>query len=241
MLKRSPSLTEQTKQHIKERILNGDFSDGRIPAETELAQVLGVSRTTVRDALSKLENEGFIIRKQGVGTFINQPGLQVKTRLDEIWSYEAALRAHGYTPAVRVLNIHSEHADATATHALNIPAAADVLVIEKLFYEDATPAILTRNVIPVDLFHCQPDAQLAQHPIYDLLEHCCQRRLSYYLSEIVPVTAENGIAARLEIEPATTLLLFDEIGYDVNNQPILWARSWFRDDRIRFRIIRRRA
>jgi DNA-binding GntR family transcriptional regulator len=55
------------------------------------------------------------------------------------------------------------------------------------------------------------------------------------------VTAENGIAARLEIEPATTLLLFDEIGYDVNNQPILWARSWFRDDRIRFRIIRRRA
>ena len=71
MIARSPSLTDQVKAHIKERIVRGEFEAGRIPPETELASELGVSRTTVRDALSRLENEGSIYRKQGAGTFVN--------------------------------------------------------------------------------------------------------------------------------------------------------------------------
>ena len=83
MLKRPPSLTEQVKARLKQSILNEEFVDGRIPSETELAQDLGVSRTTIRDALSRLELEGAVYRKQGAGTFVNPAGLQIKTRLEE--------------------------------------------------------------------------------------------------------------------------------------------------------------
>ncbi|MCB0175689.1 MAG: winged helix-turn-helix transcriptional regulator, partial [Anaerolineae bacterium] len=76
MLKRAPSLTELAKSQIKERILNEEFAEGRIPSEMELASELGVSRTTIRDALSRLELEGTIYRKQGAGTFVNEAGLQ---------------------------------------------------------------------------------------------------------------------------------------------------------------------
>ncbi len=72
MLRRAPSLTDQVKNHIKEMIVQGDFADGRIPPEMELAEALGVSRTTVRDALSRLEMEGTISRRQGAGTFVNE-------------------------------------------------------------------------------------------------------------------------------------------------------------------------
>ena len=51
MITRNPSLTDQVKTNIKERIVNDEFDDGRIPPETELATDLGVSRTTVRDHL----------------------------------------------------------------------------------------------------------------------------------------------------------------------------------------------
>lgn len=84
MLKRAPSLTDQVKAHIKQQILSDEFEDGRIPAETDLANQLGVSRTTIRDALSRLEIEGAIFRKQGVGTFVNKAGLRIKMRLEEI-------------------------------------------------------------------------------------------------------------------------------------------------------------
>src|SRR5690606_22372667 len=105
MLERKPSLTEQAKAYIKQRIVNEDFEDGRIPSEAELATELGVSRTTIRDALSRLENEGTVYRRQGSGTYVNRPGLQIKTRLEEIWSYEAVLRAHGYTPSTKILSV----------------------------------------------------------------------------------------------------------------------------------------
>ncbi|MEA2057576.1 MAG: winged helix-turn-helix domain-containing protein, partial [Actinomycetota bacterium] len=59
-MKRSPTLTEQVRRHLKERIVNDEFDGGRIPPETELASDLGVSRTTIRDALGRLESEGAI-------------------------------------------------------------------------------------------------------------------------------------------------------------------------------------
>ena len=60
MIKRSPSLTDQVKTHIKQQILINTYEDDRIPSETDLAMELGVSRTTIRDALSRLENEGVV-------------------------------------------------------------------------------------------------------------------------------------------------------------------------------------
>ena len=113
MLRRAPSLTDQVKIHIKEMIVQGEFTDGRIPPEMELAEVLGVSRTTVRDALSRLEMEGSISRRQGAGTFVNDPVLQIRSRLDEIWGYAAMLEAHGFTPSTRIIETRQVEAAAS--------------------------------------------------------------------------------------------------------------------------------
>ncbi|HHB90885.1 MAG TPA: GntR family transcriptional regulator [Anaerolineae bacterium] len=240
MLKRAPNLTEQTRLYIKERILKQAFRNGRIPSEMELARALGVSRTTVRDALSKLENEGVIVRRQGAGTFVNPAGLQVRTRLDEVWSYEEVLRAHGYTPAVEVLCLETRPAGEEAARRLGLTPDEPVLLMEKRFLEGDTPAILTRNILPAHLLHCPPDETHVRQPIYDLLATCCHRELSYYLTELVPARADETLAMHLDISVGTPMLAFDEIGYDAQHQPLIWARSWFRDDRIRFRLIRRR-
>ena len=50
--------------------------------------------------LAGSNTKGAIYRKQGAGTFVNEPGLQIKSRLEEIWSYEQVLEDHGYTPSV---------------------------------------------------------------------------------------------------------------------------------------------
>ena len=241
MFKRSPSLTEQTKLYIKQRILNNEFSDGRIPSEPELATALGVSRTTVREALSRLENEGAIIRKQGAGTFVNQTGLQIKTRLEEIWSYENALRAHGYIPSVKVLSVAETPASTDLAQALDMEEEETVLVVEKLFFEDKTPAIFTANSIPKRLLVKPVTDDAARAPVYDFLEEYCQQHLLYYLSEIVPVIAQGDLAAVLDVRPDTALFSFEEIGYNTDNQPVVKAVSYFRDDLIRFRLIRRKA
>ena len=240
MFKRSPSLTEQIKLHIKQQILDGEFERERIPSEPELANDLGVSRTTVRDALSRLESEGAIVRKQGMGTFINRPGLQIKSRLEEIWSYESVLEAHGYTPVVRLLGMEEKQAGRQIAEELDIHEDDKVLVIEKLFEEDSTPVILTCNTIPTSNITKPYDEAACSLPIYEFLEGHCQHQLSYYLTDIVPVSASAEIAKKLETPEKTALLALKEIGYDTNNQPLVKAVSYFRDDLLRFRLIRRR-
>ncbi len=239
MLKRAPSLTEQTKNHIKQLILADEFEDGRIPPETTLAEELGVSRTTIRDALGRLEQEGVIYRKQGAGTFVNRPGLQIKSRLDEIWSYEGMLQAHGYTPSTRILSVEKTAVDAQTARELRLSPGEPLITVHKLFLADGQPVILARNRIPAALLaepYAEADWLL---PVYEFLWRYGRQRLAYYLSDIIPTLAAGEAAAALRLPAQTPLISFSEIGYNDDNQPILQAVSWFRDDLLRLRLIRR--
>lgn len=241
MITRNPSLTDQVKAHLKERIVSGAFEEGRIPSETELAADLGVSRTTIRDALSRLENEGTIYRKQGAGTFVNEPGLQIKSRLEEIWSYEQVLEAHGYTPSVRVVEITSEQASGRLADELGVDDGDELVVIEKVFLEDDLPVALTYNRIPAALVTKGINPKSGALPLPELLDTHCDRQLSYYLSEIIPVALPSHEADELGVPRRTPTVSFDEIGYDLDNEPVAQSTSFFRDDLLRFRLIRRKA
>jgi len=241
MITRSPSLTDQVKSHIRQRISDGGFVDGRIPPETELADELGVSRTTVRDALSRLENEGAIYRRQGAGTFVNEHGLRIKSRLEEIWSYEQVLDDHGYTPSVRVLSEALAPVDSVTAEQLGLASSDEVLSIEKVFLEDDEPVIVTINRIPTAMLVDTDYAEDEAAPLFQFVEEHCDRVLEYYLSEIIPVVLDAETAATLGVAEGTPAMCFDEIGFDQNNEPIVRATSFFRDDLLRFRMMRRRT
>lgn len=240
MIKRNPSLTDQVKAHIKSQILAGTYQDDRIPSEFDLASELGVSRTTVRDALSRLENEGIIIRKQGAGTFVNPPGLQVRTRLDEIWSYEAALQAHGYVPSTQVLDSQVVNAADSKTEELFLAPTDNILIARKLFLEDTEPVILAINMVPTGLI-VKPytDDDLIM-PVFEFLAEFCGQHLSYFLSEIVPLVGSRDVARDLRLKEGTPLISLVEVGYNEENDPILKAYSYFRDDLLRLGLIRRK-
>ncbi len=200
---------------------------------------MGVSRTTIRDALSRLEIEGTVFRRQGAGTFVNRPGLQIKSRLDEIWSYEAVLEAHGYEPTVQLLDVRRMLPDEGMRRLLDLEQGEEITILRKLFSENSEPVILTENRIPSRLIPEGLDKTQLMLPVYELLQTCCQQHLNYYLSELVPVVTGEVLAGVLNTELNTALLSFEETGYNDDNEPILWARSVFRDDLVRFRMIRR--
>jgi GntR family transcriptional regulator len=242
MLKRSPSLTEKAKSYIKRLIIDNRFEDGRIPSETELANELGVSRTTIRDALSRLELEGAIYRKQGAGTFVNEAGLQIHTRLEEIWGYEAMLEAHGYTPSVQINRVEEKPVEADIAQELKLETDDTTLVVHKLFLADDSPVIASINHIPSEIIKGAYTTDDFRRPIYQLLAEFSQQHLSYYLSEIVPLIAPPWLVEMLHLpNTQTALLSFEEIGYNQENQPIIKSYSYFRDDLLRLRLIRREA
>jgi GntR family transcriptional regulator len=233
---------DQVKVHLKHRIINAEFETGRIPPETNLAAELGVSRNTVRDALSRLEMEGVIFRRQGAGTFVNEAVLLVKTRLEDILPYEAMIRDHGFTPTIQLVSVDEEPAEPKIATTLNLAAVETVLVVQKLFLADDKPVIFTRTYIPPKIIKQPYTPDNLIEPVFQFVPKFCQQEFAYYLSEIVPVIAPPWLVDRLALPQANTVVLaFEEIGHNQDNEPIIKAYSYFRNDLLRLRLIRRQT
>ena len=141
----------------------------------------------------------------------------------------------------QILTVGDPRLDETIVTDLSLSSDEQVLFISKLFMKSDLPAILADNYLPLRLIsepYAPEDLGLA---IYDFLERFSRQRLTYYLSEIIPLAAQTDMADTLQIQAGTPLISFDETGYNGENEPILKAFSFFRDDLLRFRLLRRRV
>ena len=76
--------SQQASQRLLDELRGGRYAKAtQLPSELELADVLGVSRTVVRDALSDLERDGYVERVRGIGTLVNRDVVQVENRMDQ--------------------------------------------------------------------------------------------------------------------------------------------------------------
>jgi len=104
MIERAEPVTTQINQIIRDRILNGAYHPGdRLPSEAELAGEFGVSRSTLRNAVSSLVTEGVIIRRHGNGTYVNQHAFQFHAQLQNLWSFPQLIMESGRTPDIQGL------------------------------------------------------------------------------------------------------------------------------------------
>jgi len=68
---RRGSLVDMATRQLRDEVMRGTWPIGsRIPAETELAELLGVGRSTVREAVHALTHVGLLESRQGAGTFV---------------------------------------------------------------------------------------------------------------------------------------------------------------------------
>ncbi len=240
MFKRSPSLTEQVKSHLKQRIIDAEFDGGRMPPEMELARELKVSRNTIRDALSRLETEGVVFRRQGAGTFVNQAGMLVKNRLERIIPYEELIKESGYTPSVELVSVEEAPFPPRVAAALKRPLGERSLVVKKRFLADSRPVIFTVTHIPPDIIQQPYTQDDLLPPIYEFIPQFCRQEFAYYLSEIVPLLAPLWLKEQFSLPAGEeALLTFEETGFNQNDQPIIRACSHFRHDLLRLRMVRR--
>ena len=146
---------------------------------------------------------------------------------------------HGYVPSTKVLNHRVMPAEASTAAELDLSPGENLIVVEKLFLENQHPVILTVNHIPEKMIvelYSEGDVAL---PVFEFLANYGQQHLSYYLSEFVPILANGSIAGHLNVPKSAPLLSLEEVGYSEDNAPILKAYSYFRDDLLRLRFIRR--
>ena len=87
---------------IKRNITAGTLKPGDVlPSESEMCKSFDISRSTVRQAVSMLEDEGLVVRKQGRGTYVAQPKVHRKTQ--NLYSFTSEISSLGQKPSSRLV------------------------------------------------------------------------------------------------------------------------------------------
>jgi GntR family transcriptional regulator len=250
MVRRTASLAQQVAQEILSEIEAGTMvrEGGLLPSETELSQRFGVSRATVREALSRLELAGVVIRRQGVGTYLNSRrngSASVRGWFDDATALMDFVRTSADGARASVIDCRIRPANEVA-RCLEVPPSASAVAIEKLFLLGDVPVIHCVNIVPLRLVELSVAKNVCERfeaveSTYQFLEECCHRRVHHQQSEIRAVQADEKLARLLGCETGTALLRVEEVGYSSELQPVFYGLNHFRGDLVTFRQVRHPA
>jgi GntR family transcriptional regulator len=236
------SLTRKARETVLELIVSRRFTDGRLPAEASLAEMLGVSRTTVRAAMQSLQQDGFITRRRGAGTVVNSNVVPSRLGLHRLVGFATLLREAGHEPSVDVdVELHAGLSDSWRKR-LQVPVKTTAYVLTKLFRADGRPAIAVVDVIPVDSLSRELDFEAIPDSIFELFSTSGRRPIDHAVVELAPQNASTAVARRLSLKPGAAYLALVESHYAAGTaQPVAVSFIDVNDRYVRFDVVRRTA
>ena len=108
----------------------------KMPSETELEKMYGVSRITIRKAIDLLKNDGYVYVKQGLGTIVASASMY---NSNYVTSFTDGLRAAGYVPSAKDITISHALIPAAIAHAMDVPEDRDMICVQRLQMADGKP------------------------------------------------------------------------------------------------------
>ncbi len=230
-IENSRNIRDAVAQRIQELISGGHLGDdGRLPTERELAVQFGVSRTTVRQVLDRLEHEGAVHRRRGRsgGTFVNRPRVDID--FGYLAGIPAYLRAQGFRPGAHVVSARMIPADDITASALRIAAGTLVYDVIRIRLADEVRISLENARIPVSL---APDllSQPLDDSIYDLLIDRYGVTCAKAIERMVAVLADHEQSELLGIKVGDPLMAIERVTYDSDEKPVEYANDLFVGDR----------
>ena len=136
-----------TKEKIISYIKKNKLKVGdRLPSENELANLLGISRLTLREAINALKNEGIINSVQGRGTFLSGSIDNIANTLNNNLGISEMIIASGYEPGVMHFEKELVKAEGDVTVKLNIGEGTDVLVLKRIRTADGKPVVYSKTI-----------------------------------------------------------------------------------------------
>ena len=231
---------EAHTQLLKEMRTGAWANATQLPRESELAAIMGISRTQLRDILAVLECEGFITRRHGVGTLINRHVLCLPARIDMEQEFLDMIYAGGHIPSVAF--VKSEIVAATAEEAdkLQLQPGNPLQRCQKLCTASKKPAIYCEDLFDASLLQQPVTEQDFRVPVFQLLQERCRINCFMDIAQLKPVVVQGELAEILQVEPGTPVMYVEEVDYDIDGKPILFSRQYFVNDYFQYNIIRKR-
>lgn len=241
-MQRQEKMSRTIADKLHDEMRNGQFKNQlMLPPETELATMLGISRTQLRDGLAILEQNGFITRRRGIGSTINRHVMEAVTRVDLEVEFLDLVRDAGFAPEGKLLKVEVSTDDEDAAKRLNVASHTPILEVTRLIYADQKPFILCTDHISFERiknYHYTLDDLIP--PIFYFVEKFCQTEIFMNLTDIKPILADAELAELLHVNKGEPLLRFDEVAYNIDNEIILYSKESYVDGILTHKVLRKK-
>lgn len=229
----------QVVDRIKKDIDNGVYKeDEKLPSEFEFAKQLGISRATLREALRVLEEENIIIRRHGVGTFINPKPL-FTSGIEELFSVTEMIKRAGKKPGTIFLSSTSRQATEDDYYKYNCSPDDEIVVVERVRTSDDEPVVYCIDQIPNSILPKNYTHESGS--IFELFERELGRHITYAVTNIEPLGFSEKISPILHCEVDASILVMKQMHFDQNDQPVFYSCNYFRADKFSFHVLRKRG
>ena len=238
----SNQVSQKITQELLSEIKEGRFKNSKaLPPEVQLAEEFKVSRNAIREALTRLEREGWIARKHGVGTLINRHVINAGARLDLNYEFKRTLEMSGHS--VEIINNASEivFAEREIAEKLNIPEKDRLLKASRLFMADGEPAIYCVDYFPMSFIPGGEETNVyAEESFFGYMKDVCGIEVESSLAEIRAKSVTGEAAKAFGIPEEAVLLAMEEVSYDLHARSVLYSESFFKDQMIHHMIVRKK-
>ncbi len=218
----------QIRESLRAEISRGSFKPGqKLLSEDELASQYGVSRMTVRQALTDLIDEGIVYRRHGVGTFVAQA--HVERDHSKLTNFFEDAEAEGIQVRARVLVGQVIPAKRQVGLALNLEEGDPVIRIETLRFADQVPVTVHDAHIPYKLF---PDLLKKNFEHVQIWTHMEDYgyRVKRAVQKIEARDADEEMAQLLGIEIGAPILYKERTVYAEDGTPVEFTYCYNRGD-----------
>jgi GntR family transcriptional regulator len=216
----------QIESDLRRRLAAGEFT-GRLPTEGELVAQYDVSRSTVRQAVQRLRDDGLLESRQGAGTFLADPAEGFATH--GISSLALTLRALGMAESsvVRAQEIRPAGA---AGAELGLRPSDPVLYVERLRLGDGEPLALDRSWLPAAVARPLLKVDLTEGSLYGALARHCGIRVTGGREHLRPAEPTAADRRRLRLPRGEAVLVLERLAL-ADARPVELRRSRMRGDR----------
>lgn len=234
-------LYHQIQQRLLDQIESGVLKPSEpIPSIQKIANSMGVSQMTVRQAVKSLCEMGVIYSKQGKGTFISRTKLERDFR--QVLSFSEETRGRGATPHSRVISFRIQMPSRETEEALALNPKEKIFRLRRVRYADSLAMGIECSCLPVSL--C-PDLLETFDPRTSLYQKLAEQYKIHLVvtNEVIEVGKATDEEARLmEIAPQSPVFLFTRLSFLENGKPVEHVKSVYRGDRYKIvnRLVRSR-
>lgn len=235
-------LHTQAADALRTLLQAGEYSAGtRLPSEPELAQRLGISRPTLRGALQTLEEEGSIVRRHGVGTFVAEPRPVLDAGLEVLESIEQmASRGGLHVDMGEVVIVERLTTDEEAG-GLGLTAPEVATFVTRVILAAGKPVAHLTDILP-RRFLKQEDLGLDfRGSVLDTLIARGWPSLWHSRTELISEAANHSLAHALRIPHGAPLMKLEAQLFTTDGQIADYSISHFVPGSFRFHVVRRIA